>query len=38
MRKIYDRVFKEKVLKDHYLDPKVISAIEKAVLDVKIFG
>ena len=28
----------EKVLKDHYLDPKVISAIEKAVLDVKIFG
>ncbi len=22
----------------HYLDPKVISAIEKAVLDVKIFG
>jgi integrase len=28
----------EKVLKEHYLDPKVISTIEKAVLDVKIFG
>jgi integrase len=28
----------EKVLKEHYLDPKVISTIEKAVLEVRIFG
>ena len=28
----------EKVIKEHYLDPKVISTIEKAVLEVRIFG
>jgi hypothetical protein len=28
----------EKVLKEHYLDPRVISTIEKAVLEVRIFG
>ena len=28
----------QKVLNDHYLDPTILSAVEKAALDVRIFG
>ena len=28
----------QKVLDDHYLDPTILSAVEKAALDVRIFG
>ena len=27
-----------KILNDHYLDPTILSAVEKAALDVRIFG
>jgi hypothetical protein len=29
---------RQKVLDDHYLDPNILSAVEKAALDVRIFG
>jgi hypothetical protein len=26
------------VLKNHYIDPKILSAVEKAALEVRVFG